>query len=52
MDIDFSPLWSWTLPIWGLILLVFALGTAMTEPPVLYGVHVGGARSPKNLRSR
>jgi hypothetical protein len=43
MEIDLSSLWSWTLPIWSLILLVFFLVGVQTQE-VLFPVHVGGAR--------
>ena len=34
-EIDFSSVWSWTLPLWGLAVLVTFLGAAITEEPVL-----------------
>jgi hypothetical protein len=45
MDLDFSSLWSWTLPLWGLFLIVFFLGGVLTESVVLQGLapSVGGA---------
>jgi hypothetical protein len=42
MDLDLSSLWSWTLPIWSLILLVFFLVGVQTQE-VVFPVHVGGA---------
>ena len=49
MDLDFSSLWSWTLPLWGLFLIVFFLGGVLTESVVLQGLAPtaarGGARS-------
>ena len=35
MEIDFSALWSWTLPLWGLAVLILFLGGALTEEPDL-----------------
>ena len=34
-EIDFSSVWSWTLPLWGLAALVTFLGGALTEEVVL-----------------
>jgi hypothetical protein len=34
-DMDFSSLWSWTLPLWGLAVLILFLGGALTEEPDL-----------------
>ena len=51
MDLDFSSLWSWTIPLWGLFLIVLFLGGVLTEPVVLEGlttldpVKTGGSRS-------
>jgi hypothetical protein len=48
MDLDFSSLWSWTIPLWGLFLIVLFLGGVLTEPVVLEGlesVKKGGSRS-------
>ena len=39
---DLSSLWSWTLPIWSLILLVFFLVGVQTQE-IVFPVHVGGA---------
>lgn len=38
MEIDFSSLWSWTVPLWGLFLLILFLGGVLTQPVVLEGV--------------
>jgi len=35
MEIDFSAIWSWTLPLWGLAVLILFLGGALTEEPDL-----------------
>lgn len=45
MDLDFSSLWSWTLPLWGLFIIVFFLGGVLTESVVLQGLapSLGGA---------
>lgn len=50
MEIDFSSLWSWTVPLWGLFLLILFLGGVLTQPVVLEGVQsvstvmAGGAK--------
>ena len=38
MEIDFSSLWSWTVPLWGLFLLILFLGGVLTQPVILEGV--------------
>ena len=43
MDLDYTGLWSWTLPLWGLFIFVFFLGGVLTTPTVLQGVQTGGA---------
>jgi hypothetical protein len=35
MDLDLSSLWSWTLPLWGLFVIVFFLGGVLTQPALL-----------------
>jgi hypothetical protein len=35
VEIDFSSVWSWTLPLWGLAVLILFLGGALTEEPDL-----------------
>jgi hypothetical protein len=35
MDLDISSLWSWTLPLWGLFVIVLFLGGVLREPMVL-----------------
>lgn len=32
MELDIGSLWTWTLPLWGLFLLVFFLGGVLTVP--------------------
>jgi hypothetical protein len=32
LDLDLSSVWMWTLPLWGLFLLVFYLGGVLTVP--------------------
>jgi hypothetical protein len=55
MEIDFSSVWSWTLPLWGLAVLVAFLGGALTQEAVLKAVapstpHTGGGyRKSKSL---
>ena len=48
---DLSSLWSWTLPIWSLILLVFFLVGVQTQE-VVYPVHVGGARQQEGSATK
>jgi hypothetical protein len=58
MDLDLSALWSWTVPLWGLFVLVLFLGGVLLVPTVLEAVPVsvpvaamtGGARSKKQVR--
>lgn len=35
MDLDISSLWSWTLPLWGLFVIVLFLGGVLREPMIL-----------------
>jgi hypothetical protein len=37
MDLDISSLWSWTLPLWSLFLLVLFLGGVVSDTVVLEG---------------
>ena len=32
MEIDFSSVWSWTLPLWALVVIVAFLGGVLTQP--------------------
>jgi hypothetical protein len=53
MDLDTSSLWSWTLPLWGLFLIVLFLGGILKESVVLEGiVHTGGARASRQKFGR
>jgi hypothetical protein len=51
MDLDLSSLWSWTIPLWGLFVLVLFLGGVLTQETVLEGLPLpsmaGGARRMK-----
>lgn len=38
MDIDFSGLWSWTVPLWGLFLLVLFLVGVLNTPVIIEGI--------------
>lgn len=38
MDMDFSGLWSWTLPLWALFALVLFLVGVLNTPVVLEGI--------------
>ena len=44
MDLDLSALWSWTVPLWGLFLIVLFLGGVLTQDTVLESIMTGGAR--------
>ena len=53
MDLDLSSLWSWTIPLWGLFLLVLFLGGVLTQDTVLEGLPAmvgGGRRTTKSVR--
>jgi len=41
MDLDLGSLWSWTIPLWSLIILIFFLIGVQTQDVVL-PVHIGG----------
>lgn len=48
---DFSSLWSWTVPLWGLFLIVLFLGGVLSERVVLVGEPAkGGSRDRENRR--
>ena len=53
MDLDISSLWSWTLPLWGLVLIILFLGGVVTHPPVMQRLvagefdQTGGARKKR-----
>jgi hypothetical protein len=32
MEIDFRSVWSWTLPLWALVVIVAFLGGVLTQP--------------------
>ena len=38
MEIDFRSVWSWTLPIWALVLLVAFLGGVLIQHPQIASV--------------
>ena len=38
MDLDLSALWSWTVPLWGLFVLVLFLGGVLVAPTILEGL--------------
>lgn len=38
MDLDLSALWSWTVPLWGLFVLVLFLGGVLVAPTILEGM--------------
>lgn len=60
MEIDFSGLWSWTVPLWSLFLLVLFLVGVLNAPVILEGISLptavlappmtGGSRVVKRVR--
>jgi hypothetical protein len=52
MELDLGSLWSWTIPLWSLIILIFFLIGVQTQDVVL-PVHTGGSlsRSPTKTSS-
>lgn len=55
-ELDFSSVWSWTVPLWGLFVLVLFLGGVIADPPTLMaaapvGAQAGGGRS-KTVRKQ
>ena len=38
MDLDTSSLWSWTVPLWGLFVIVLFLGGVLTDTAILEGI--------------
>jgi hypothetical protein len=49
MDLDTSSLWSWTVPLWGLFLIVLFLGGVLKESVILEGIgpQLGGFRATR-----
>lgn len=52
-EIDFSSIWSWTLPLWGLFVIVLFLGGILTQETTILALPAlptmsggGGARRP------
>jgi hypothetical protein len=50
-EIDFSSIWSWTLPLWGLFVIVLFLGGILTQETTILALPAvpamsggGGAR--------
>ena len=50
-EIDFSSIWSWTLPLWGLFVIVLFLGGILTQETTILAIPAlptmsggGGAR--------
>ena len=41
MDIDLSVVWTWAVPLWSLIALIFFLIGVQTQD-IIYPVHTGG----------
>jgi hypothetical protein len=38
MEIDFGSLWTWTLPLWGLFVIILFLGGVIMKPVILEGI--------------
>lgn len=53
-DLDFSSVWSWTVPLWGMFVLVLFLGGVLANPPALMGapVQAGGGARGKTARKQ
>ena len=47
---DVSSLWSWTVPLWGLFLIVLFLGGVLSERVVLVGEPMKGGGEAKRVR--
>ena len=43
MEMDLTGLWTWTVPLWGLGLLVFVLAAVLTSPAEIVTRIPGGA---------
>jgi hypothetical protein len=50
MDLDISSLWSWTIPLWGLFVLVLFLGGILTADTVLEAIPMVGGGPKKRVR--
>ena len=50
MELDFSSLWSWTLPLWGLVVIIFYLGGVLTETIVVQRIPVSTSNGVKRVR--
>ena len=57
MELDISSLWTWTIPLWGMFVLVLFLTGILSAPVVLQGiapavvppvVAAGGRRRTRN----
>lgn len=54
-ELDFSSVWSWTVPLWGLFVLVLFLGGILADPPTLMGaapLQLGGGSRAKTARKQ
>jgi hypothetical protein len=56
MDLDISSLWSWTVPLWGLFVIVMYLGGILSESQVIVGGPIvsqsGGAHAQRAVRRK
>lgn len=50
MELDISSLWSWTVPLWGLFVIVLFLGGILSESQIIVGNPVAPAPAPAALR--
>ena len=50
MELDLGSLWSWTIPLWSLIILIFFLIGVQTQDVVL-PVHIGGGPTGSHTKT-
>lgn len=54
MDLDISSLWTWTIPLWSLFLIVLFLGGVLSDTAILEGIgstQDGGSRRSRSIGS-
>jgi hypothetical protein len=58
MDLDLTGLWSWTVPLWGLGVLIFFLALSLAQPttiltalPPIPSMRGGGSNINRGKRS-
>jgi hypothetical protein len=50
MDLDFGSIWTWTLPLWGLFLIVLFLAGVLSDTVVLQEVPKLSGGASKKVR--